>query len=301
MSRKTWPCGHHISEGIIDGTALNQGQGLKSPGSPWPWLRGPGLAGWRSSAPLPSALLLPGPSPCRSQGHLSGSSPGGLAPWGSPLRRPALGGPGAETSIPRPSGGIRRRPGLLPGAWQCSCCHPGSSMAFVFLPFNFVLSGVFCRFPPEGAPEQSPRPAQSGLRMHVLCRFTCHSLFDQTGLGADSVPGGWVRTPVAGPRVCSAPRGDRLRRVPGALELRHEVRSGPADGVVLAPAHSVTASGRSEAAPPGRCGRGRPVHADHAVPGSVSRLPRAAVWVAGGREPAPGLTCWPPRGPGPRV
>lgn len=233
------------------------------------------------------------------QGPLQGAwLPGGLLldapPWvGLGLKRPS--------PAPRPSGGIGRRPGPLPGAWQCSCCHPGSSMAFVFLPFNFVLSGVFCRFPPEGAPEQSPRPAQSGLRMHVLCRFTCHSLFDQTGLGADSVPGGWVRTPAAGPRVCSAPRGDRLCRVPGALELRHEVRSGAANGVVLAPAHSVTASGRSEAAPPGRCGRGRPVHADHAVPGSVSRLPRAAVWVAGGREPAPGLTCWPPRGPGPRV
>lgn len=78
------------------------------------------------------------------QGPLQGAwLPGGLLldapPWvGLGLKRPS--------PAPRPSGGIGRRPGPLPGAWQCSCCHPGSSMAFVFLPFNFVLSGVFVVF-----------------------------------------------------------------------------------------------------------------------------------------------------------
>lgn len=210
MSRKTWPCGHHTSEGIIDGTALNQGQGLKSLGSPWPWPSGArtrwvvvlSSSAFCSAPPRTIALPFSG-SPVRVLSRGPGSLGGLLLdapPWvGLGLKRPS--------PAPRPSGGIGRRPGPLPGAWQCSCCHPGSSMAFVFLPFNFVLSGVFCRFPPEGAPEQSPRPAQSGLRMHVLCRFTCHSLFDQTGLGANSVPGGWVRTPAAGaPRVLGPPR-----------------------------------------------------------------------------------------------
>lgn len=139
LSRKTWPCGHHTYEGIIDGTTLNQGQGLKSPGPLWPWPLGTCWAVVTSSSPFcsaPTRTAAPAVPSVTCKCHLQRAQlHGGLLldapPW-----------VGAELKPTR----------SLLGAGQCPASRLFSTTLW-FLPFSFVLSGVFYRFPREGRPE----------------------------------------------------------------------------------------------------------------------------------------------------
>lgn len=146
MSRKTWPCGHHTSEGIIDGTALNQGQGLKSPGSPWPWPSGArtrwvvvlSSSAFCSAPPQTIALPFSG-SPVRVLSRGPGSLGGLLLdapPWvGLGLKRPSPAQVVASEDALGRCPGPGSVPAAIPGpAWRL-CFY----LLILFYPAFFVV------------------------------------------------------------------------------------------------------------------------------------------------------------------
>lgn len=146
MSRKTWPCGHHTSEGIIDGTALNQGQGLKSPGSPWPWPSGArtrwvvvlSSSAFCSAPPRTIALPFSG-SPVRVLSRGPGSLGGLLLdapPWvGLGLKRPSP----AQVVASEDALGRCPGPGSVPAAIPGPAWHLCFYLLILFYPAFFVV------------------------------------------------------------------------------------------------------------------------------------------------------------------